>query len=174
MMLVVSDTTPIISLVKIGKLDLLQKLFGRVMLPRAVYEELTINAKFEAEAVQIRACSFLLLKDIQNKESVKILRDVTGLDAGESEAIVLYDEQEADFLAIDERKGRTIASQLQIRKIGTIGILLQAYDEGLLNRDEVAGCIDRLKMLDIRISDVLYESAMEHLTKREHGGKESV
>lgn len=42
-MIVVSDTTPLISLLKIGRLDLLEKLFGNVLIPQAVYEELTVS-----------------------------------------------------------------------------------------------------------------------------------
>ena len=47
-MTIISDTTPIISLIKINRLDLLQKLFGEVLIPEAVYRELTTNVVFEA------------------------------------------------------------------------------------------------------------------------------
>lgn len=54
-MIVVSDTTPLISLLKIGRLDLLQKLFGEVHVPRAVFAELTQNPRFTEEAEQVRS-----------------------------------------------------------------------------------------------------------------------
>lgn len=49
-MIVVSDTTPIISFIKIGKLDILQDMFGQVQIPEAVFKELTSNVMFKKEA----------------------------------------------------------------------------------------------------------------------------
>lgn len=53
-MIVISDTTPIISLIKIDKLFLLQKLFGKVIIPQAVYDELVSNPKYTKEAVIVK------------------------------------------------------------------------------------------------------------------------
>ena len=52
-MIVVSDTTPLISFLKMRRIDLLEKLFGQVFVPRAVYNELTINVQFKQEALMI-------------------------------------------------------------------------------------------------------------------------
>ena len=49
-MLIVSDTTPIISLMKAELLDLLEKMFGDVYIPQAVYDELTSNPNYPVEA----------------------------------------------------------------------------------------------------------------------------
>lgn len=57
-MIVVSDATPIISFLKINRLDILGKLFGEVLLPEAVYEELTSNQDFQGEAEQVKSCDF--------------------------------------------------------------------------------------------------------------------
>lgn len=56
-MIVVSDTTPIISLLKINRLDLLEKAFGEVLIPNAVYEELTADKRFAEEAKMIQNAS---------------------------------------------------------------------------------------------------------------------
>ena len=53
-MIVISDTTPLISLLKINRIDVLEKLFGDVLIPQAVFEELTIDERFRLEADQIR------------------------------------------------------------------------------------------------------------------------
>ena len=58
-MTIISDTTPIISLIKINRLDLLEKLFEEVLIPEAVYRELTTNALFENEAKIVKTSSFL-------------------------------------------------------------------------------------------------------------------
>ena len=90
-MIVISDTTPLISLMKIGQLSLLNKLFGEVLIPSAVFDELVINSKFPDESRQIRECPFIKRVNVTAMDSVKLLRRSTGLDAGESEAIILSD-----------------------------------------------------------------------------------
>lgn len=58
-MIVVSDTTPLISLLKINQLDLLEKLFGEVLIPEAVFNELTVDERFQLEAKVINRRSLL-------------------------------------------------------------------------------------------------------------------
>ena len=98
-MIVVSDTTPLISLLKINRIDLLEKLFGDVLIPQAVFDELTADERFQLEANRIRQTKFIIVKPVNNPESASILKRATGLDQGESEAIVLTDELKADLLS---------------------------------------------------------------------------
>ena len=100
-MIVVSDTTPLISLLKIKRVDLLKELFGEVLIPQAVFDELT--------------------SDKRVPESVNILKRATGLDQGESEAIVLTDELKADILLMDEARGRNVSAQMGLSIMETIG-----------------------------------------------------
>ena len=162
-MIIVSDTTPIISLLKADRLDLLQKLFGRVIIPKAVYDELVSNTTFQDEAKVVEKCPYIYVEKVNDEKAVNIFRKVTGLDAGESEAIVLADEKKSDLLLMDERKGRIVAKQMGLTITGTIGILLQSYDERLLNANEVKDSIIKLKECGIRISDALYNIVLEHI-----------
>lgn len=68
-MIVISDTTPLISLLKINRIDLLEKLFGDVLIPQAVFEELTIDERFQLEGDQIRQKKFIVVKPVNNPES---------------------------------------------------------------------------------------------------------
>lgn len=111
-MIVVSDTTPVISLMKAGQLELLRQLFGVVYIPEAVYQELTNNEAFSEETRMVQECEFLYVQKVDNGKSVTILQNFTGLDAGESEAIILADEMNSDVLLMDERKGRQVAKKL--------------------------------------------------------------
>ena len=69
-MIVVSDTTPLISLLKINRLDLLKKLFGDVLIPQAVFDELTSDKRFQVEADQICQKEFIFVKRVNVPESV--------------------------------------------------------------------------------------------------------
>lgn len=106
-MIVIADTTPLISLMKINKLELLKELFEKVHIPEAVYRELTSNPSFKNEAQEIKCCGYIHVVSVDNRRAVEILRRATGLDAGESEAIVLTDEQQGNLLLMDEAKGRS-------------------------------------------------------------------
>ena len=119
-MIVVSDTTPLISLLKIERLDLLEKLFGKVLIPQAVYTELTVDERFKLEAEQLKQNEFITVCPVKNMDSVSILKRATGLDQGESEAIVLTDEVKADLLLMDEAKGRTVSNEMGFKIMGTI------------------------------------------------------
>ena len=103
-MIVVSDTTPLISLLKIDRVQLLEKLFGQVLIPQAVFHELIVDERFKLEADRIKQMNFITVMPVNNPESASILKRATGLDQGESEAIVLTDELNADILLMDEAK----------------------------------------------------------------------
>ena len=162
-MIVVSDTTPLISLLKINRLDLLKKLFGDVLIPQAVFDELTDDERFRLEADQIREKKFIVVKPVNNPESTNILKRATGLDQGESEAIVLTDELKADLLLMDEEKGRNVSAQMGLRIMGTIGILMAAYEEDELSSDEVRECIAGLQHAGRHIGQRHYQMLLSRL-----------
>ena len=156
-MLIVSDTTPIISLIKVNRLDLLKTMFQEVIIPQAVYNELVCNLRFADEADIVKNCDFLKVVSVHNADNIALLRETEKLDAGESEAIILSQEQVADILLMDEHRGRQVAKRMGISIVGTIGILLQAYDENLLSRAEILDCLECMQKNKIRISKMLME-----------------
>ncbi len=165
-MIVISDTTPIISLIKAGQIDILEKLYGKVFIPEAVYKELTDNALFVDEAKIVKSASYLITETVLNTMAVKILREVSGLDAGESEAIVSYGEKGADLLLIDENKGRKVAKQMGVRHIGTVGLLVSACKEGYITPEEVEKCLDVMRNGKIRLSRVLCNKVLEQVGRK--------
>lgn len=162
-MIVVSDTTPLISFLKINRLDLLEKLFGEVLIPQAVFNELTTDVRFQAEADQIKREKFITIRPVNNLESASILKRATGLDQGESEAIVLTDELKADLLLMDEAKGRHVSTQMGLKIMGTIGILIAAYEEQEITSDEVKKCIDGLQRAGRHIGQRHYQMLLNRL-----------
>lgn len=162
-MIVVSDTTPLISLLQTDHLDLFEKLFGQVLIPKAVFDELTVDERYKFEADQIRRKEFIIVKAVQNSESASLLKRATGLDKGESEAIVLTDEVNADVLLMDEAKGRTVSFQMGFKVMGTIGVLMAAYEEKELTADEIRECIEGLQNAGRHISQKHYQILLDRI-----------
>lgn len=131
-MIVVSNTTPLIGLASIGKLEFLHQLFGKIHIPTAVYNE-TVLAGHEKDNAkrEVSGASWIEIVNIQDCLAVDVLLDE--LDLGEAETIILASELNADWVLMDEKKGRRKLAQLGMPKIGTVGILLKAKQEGFLS-----------------------------------------
>ncbi|MCQ2097577.1 MAG: hypothetical protein MJY87_06500 [Fibrobacter sp.] len=151
-MIVVSDTTPIITLLKIGRLDLLKLMYGSVKIPEAVFTELTQNPIFFNEAEIIRNCDFLQVTPVQDESKVSLLQKATGLDLGESEALTLCLESHSDLLLMDEAHGRMVAKQLGISMTGVVGVIATAYKRAILSKDDILNYVALLKDSDRFIS----------------------
>lgn len=162
-MIVVSDTTPLISLMKIGHLELLEKYFGEVQIPAAVFNELTINPRFADEAEEINKSPFIRVVKVEDYKSVNLLRRVMGLDIGESEAIVLSDDIQADLLLMDEAKGRDVAGQMGIKVMGTIGLLIASYKNKSISADEIKKCIEILRSSGRHIGEKYFQILLEQI-----------
>ena len=88
-MIVISDTTPILSLIKIDRLKILEELYKKIIIPKAVYDELIINIDYQDEIDIIKRCTFIQIENVEENLSVVLLQRELKLDRGESEAIVL-------------------------------------------------------------------------------------
>ena len=166
-MIIISDTTPIISLMKISQLELLEKMFGEVLIPEAVFNELTADNGFYFESEKIKNCHFIKKVIVNEKGAVSILRRSSGLDLGESEAIILADNNKADILLMDEAKGRQVAELMGLNIMGTVGLLISAYENNLISLLEVRKAFDMLKNSNRRISDNLFNYALNKIKEIE-------
>ena len=126
-MIVVSDTSPVRGLIAIGKIDLLQKLFSEVYIPKAVEAELLRIAFLKKEISEFMKMPWVIVKAVSHDEAFDAIRNF--LDEGESEAITLAMSLHADLLLIDESRGRRIAKDNALRPLGLIGVLLKAKKE---------------------------------------------
>ena len=141
-------------------------MFGKILIPRAVFKELTENEFYQNESETVKNSEFIIVNEVKNNQAVKILREIAGLDAGENESIVLAEEINSDILLMNERKGRQVAKKLNLKIVGTVGILLQAYDENFLSESDVLECVKLLKNSNIRISENLFELIVKHIEGR--------
>lgn len=157
-MIVVSDASPLINLARISELSLLRKLYGALIIPQAVWQEVVVSGAGQPGAETIEAASWIEARSVRNEHLVRALRQ--DLDAGEAEAIALALEVEADLLIMDERAGRETARHLDVRVLGLIGVLTEAKRSGLI--DAVKSRLDALRDLaGFRVSQPLYARVLQ-------------
>ena len=154
-MIVVSDTSPLNYLILIGQEDLLRKLFGRVIIPQAVFDELRATGA----SAKVRYWSQNPPVWVEIKET-DLIPD-TALDvlhAGEREAITLAQELSADLLLVDDKQARLAAINLGIAITGTLGVLDRAAREGLIDLKAV---IEELRKTNFHIAEDLIQKLLE-------------
>lgn len=144
-MIVVSNTSPINYLLLINQVDLLPSLFEQIIIPDVVRDEmLDPGAPPVLQQWIINPPSWLII------QAVPVIDETfSTLDPGEQAAITLAQTLPADLLIIDERLGRRIASNQGIPTVGTLGILDDAANQGLINLGET---IAQLQQTNFRIS----------------------
>ena len=104
-MIVVSNTTPLIGLASIQHFDLLQRLFGEIHIPPAVYDEAVVAGREQGGAKhEVSTSTWIKTVGVQDRLAVEVLLDE--MDLGEAETIELARELNADWVLMDEKKGR--------------------------------------------------------------------
>ena len=140
-MIVVSNTSPIINLAMINQLDLLEQLYGTVIIPPAVYDEIVTGGAGQPGADVVQALDGFEVRPVSSQPMVTHL--AASLDLGEAEAIVLAVELGVHLLLIDERQARIVAKRLGVSHIGLLAVLVQAKHAGLI--PAVGPLVERLR-----------------------------
>ena len=154
-MIIIADSSPLIALAVISKLELLDKLYEEIYVPNAVFQELADNDK--AFANELRRFLTGRIKEVKNRLAVDVL--LSDIGAGEAEAIILALEQHPDVVLIDDLKARKFTKLRGLNIIGTLGILLKAKKEGLVQ--EIKPLLDDMLDANIRISEKIRELALQ-------------
>jgi predicted nucleic acid-binding protein len=150
----VSNTTPIISLSSIGKIEILKDLFQEIIIPQAVYDEIKVKQAYGYNEVDL---SFITVQTIQNTEREKLLLEQ--LDTGEAQAIVLSKEINADNTIIDENTGYIMAKESGLNVIRTLSILLKAKEVEIIT--EVKPLLDEMTSKGRWYSNHVYYSFLK-------------
>jgi hypothetical protein len=144
--IVISNTTPIISLALIGRLELLQKLYGEIVVPPAVTAEILAGGRMRSGVTAFEQATWFLPTALTDPRRADLLVD---LDRGEAEVIALAQELNAELVILDERLGRRHAERLGLSITGTLGVLLKAKQQGLV--PEIKSLIEELRQGGIRL-----------------------
>lgn len=156
-MIIVSDTTAITNLFQIGKIEILRQLYGQIIIPLSVKNELDVipNQKLFLERTD-----WIRVEALNNQSLKNELLEI--LDLGEAEAIALTIEKNADFLIIDEKMGREIAKDYNISIIGMLGILIEAKEKNKVRFIKPL-LDDLIEIARFRISPSLYERVLRQV-----------
>lgn len=126
---VISNTSPLLYLHQIGQLDLLPKLYGRVVIPPAVRKELRTGAERGVSTPDVDQIHWL---EVRALTDMTLLPMAIDLGAGEAEAIALALASPRHLLILDDGLGRRIAHLRALTYTGTLGVLVRAKEEGHL------------------------------------------
>lgn len=132
-MRVISNTSPLIGLAKINRLDILQQLFKTIVIPQAVYNEFLKYCPYaEAQYFQTACDSFITVLTVDNMMEFK-----RNLDLGESEVLTLALSEQTDIVLIDDRKAFNEAKELNIKTASTHVVLKMAETKGFIENYQV-------------------------------------
>jgi len=153
----VVNTSPLVFLGHLGRLELLRREGREVYIPRAVAEEVAEKPDAAAQAVQAARATWMQVRDVADRTAVDLVQAV--LHKGEAEAIVLAIELQAERLVIDDQDARRFAARCGLKRVGTLGILLSAKQRG-----EIASLrleIERLLTLGFRVNPRLVAAVLQ-------------
>ncbi len=162
---VIVNSTPLIALSLVGQLDLLRQLFGEVIVPQAVYDEVCTHGSGRAGMNAVAQASWIVVRTPLAQTTFEPL--LLGLDIGEIEVLLLARELAPDWVLIDERLGRRVAKVLKLPLKGTLGILLAAVMAGLITKQEALASVAEMIAKGIRISPRLQDWLQDSLDEWE-------
>jgi predicted nucleic acid-binding protein len=153
-MIVVADTSPLNYLILIEQIQILEALYGQVIIPPAVQDELLSAGALP----QVRSWMATPPAWLEVRSPLPAFRDSIALGAGESDAIVLAEQIGADRIIMDETLGRGEALRRGLNIIGTLGVLRDAHRTGLL---DLATSMERLRATSFRASPQILQAILD-------------
>jgi len=148
---VISNSSAVIHLAKINKLDILREYFQTITIPERVYKECIVEGKGRPEIETIKKSDWINVKHVKDKNLVKLLS--TTLDDGEAEAIALAIETGADLILLDDSDAREKARLYRLNITGIIGVLLRAKIDSKI--DSLKATLTELRSSGFRIDEDL-------------------
>jgi len=143
--MIIGDSSALIALSVVDKLELLEALYENLFVPQAVYNEVTQVGRPQSDKLK---------KFLQNRVKVVDLNlTKLGLGLGELEAITLYKELDADVLLIDDNRAKKYAVLNDVKVIGSLGILIKAKENGLI--EKVKPLLEGIMKSEVYISEKL-------------------
>ena len=157
-MKIVTNSTPLIELSKINQVELLQEMYGSILIPEEVYIEVVVDGTGKPGAAEIKAAEWIHCQSVTDKNQVMRLHNLPSLHLGECATIVLAQEINADLVILDASAARQEAIARGLPVIGTVGVLLTAKTQCVI--PAVKPILDNLRAQGTRISQTLYSQVL--------------
>lgn len=155
---VIVNATPLINFASINRLDILKSLFGKIIVPSQVWDEVVTKASEYETSKVIESADFITIKNVKDKILYKTL--LMDINKGEAEAIVLALEIKASLVVLDEKEARDFAEYYGLNFTGTVGCLLKAKQKGIIkNLKSVLD--DIITKGNFWLSDDVYKKVLE-------------
>lgn len=157
---VISDSSTLINLAGIGRLHLLHEMFGKVIIPPSVWDEIVLAGTTMPGASEVREAwgnGWIIIIKPDNTAVVDLLGQ--GLHRGEAESIALAVEQCADLILLDDADARLAAVTFDLFKTGVIGILIKAKADGKIESLRVE-LNNLMENMGFYIDESLYRRAL--------------
>jgi len=133
---IISDTTCLIGLSNIGQLNILQEMYGSIVITPEVAEEYGVSLP-----------EWINVQVVSDTQKIKAFHKFIGL--GESSAIALAMETRNSLLIVDDRRARQFALSMGLEITGTLGLLIQAYEKNIIQ--DIDSVVARLREVDFRL-----------------------
>lgn len=168
---VVSNSSPLVYLAKIGRLNLIRDVYGQIWIPEAVFNETVTQGKIlkiiDASIIEEAVGNWVLRERVSSETDSKyaFLDEDNRMGLGEKQALKLCKQLDADIFIVDDKEARRVSRILKIKPIGTCGILVQAHKKGLISTNEVEQVLDDLIKAKFRVDSTVYRLIVKELRK---------
>ena len=167
--IVVSDSTSLIYLAKIGMLSLVKDVFEKVFIPEAVFNEAVTQGKAlnisDASVIESIIGVWIIKEQVRPEVDTeyRFLDTNTRLGFGEKEALKLCKQLNAEYFIVDDKEARRVSRILNIKPIGTCGIIVQECKQGSITGREALQILDELVKVGFRIGPTVYRRVFNEL-----------
>ena len=156
---VIVNATPLIALCHVKRLSLLQELYGEIVIPKAVYDEIAVKEDSVCKIEVERSWEWIKIQEVQKNIGKQLFK--SQLHAGEVEVMLLAMEQNADVVIIDDKNAKNYAKYLGLPVTGTLGILMKAKQCGYI--EKLKPILEELNEKNIYISHELIELCLKQV-----------
>lgn len=166
--MIVSNSGPLMYLTRISKLNLLKEIFKEIIIPKEIYEEVVVIGKeghfLDAWKIEeaINQGWIKVQENIIDKELEKLFSQI---DLGEIAVISLARKLKPDLVLIDDAFARFIAESFGFKVKGTIHVLLKAYSNKIIDKEEVKSLLRLLISEGFRMSSEFYAQVLDEIEK---------
>jgi predicted nucleic acid-binding protein len=131
--IVVSNSSPLIALARIGRLNLLASFYKRILIPAEVHHEVTVAGRGLPGAEEVRKTHWIEVALQKTPPHPSMIQACQNLGAGERGAILLAKSLQADLVLLDDSKARRVARDAGLSVVGCLGILEAGARKGLVS-----------------------------------------